>query len=121
MRIRSALLVPLAVCLPLAAHAADTYLLQSRGAQVPPPAEDPLKERGLKPYPLCTPGSLNPPDLDDRGGGACSSYSSVELPGTLTFPEWMEKMRHQRPLGDAAQLKLLESSMENSCHQDAYA
>src|SRR5947209_20572608 len=107
MRLRS-LAIAAAVFTPLAAYAADTYLLQSRGAKVPVPPGDPLEDAGLSHYPPCVPGLPNPPDLEKRGGREGSSYASVELPGNISFEEWMAKMRRQRPAVDAAQRKLLE-------------
>ncbi len=104
---------------PALAFAADTYLLQSKGAKMQgPQPPDPLKAEGLKPYPPGPPGVLNPPNLEQYGGGQGSSYATVELPNNESFESFMDRMIRQRPKVDAAQKSLLESHFDLKCKAD---
>lgn len=110
-----AVLVLLAAATARAAE--DGFLQQSHGANDPKDidawraAED---RGGLKPYPACRPGTMNPPEpLFTFGGTAPTSFAGPDL--GMPFSKWLELMAKERPEVDRRAHALLEKRYDLTC------
>ena len=96
---------------------ADGYLQQSSGANNPADLDKwraAEKAGGLKPYPPCKPGAMNPDDpLYLYGGGSPTSFGSPDLP--VPFSEWLRAQTAQRPKVDKRAHEILEKRYDLQC------
>jgi cytochrome c peroxidase len=100
-----------------AADQDDNFLKQSPGANNPKDINEWRKgERldGLKPYPVVTPGTPNPPGgMMQFGGSVDSSFSGPDL--NVPFAIFRDLMTTQKPMVDQAAREVLESRYRLNC------